>query len=95
MSQRVLKQIRQSIRAGEYDLTRHAVEEMADDNLSIYDVETAILTGKITKTELDDLRGSRYTIIGSAQNYTISVGVVGRFAKINMYLIITVYEVTD
>ncbi len=32
---------------GEYDLTRHAVDEMAEDNLGILDIENAILDGEI------------------------------------------------
>lgn len=58
---RTLEQIRNAIIYGEYDFTHHAVDEMAEDRLSILDVENAILNGEIT----------------------------------NIYLIITVYEVTE
>ena len=51
MSQRLLDRIRDTILCGEYDLTRHAVEEMAEDNLIIFDVESAILDGEIVHTE--------------------------------------------
>ena len=37
------------VRAREYVLTTHAEEEMDADGLSIFDVESAILTGVIAK----------------------------------------------
>ena len=95
MSQRLLERIRGAILNGEYDLTRHAIDEMAEDGLGIFDVESAILGGGITKTETDDPRGPRYTIIGLAEDQKTEVGVVGRFTETGIYLIITVYEVTE
>ena len=95
MSQRLLRRIRGAITSGDYDLTRHAIDEMAEDGLGIFDIERAVLDGKITKTETDDPRGSRYTIIGLAEDRKTEVGVVGRFTETGIYLIITVYEVTE
>ena len=95
MSQRLLRRIRGAIINGDYDLTRHAIDEMAEDGLGIFDVERAVLDGEITKTETDDPRGSRYTIIGLAEDRKTEVGVVGRFTETGIYLIITVYEVTE
>ena len=59
------------------------------------DVECAILDGEITKTEMDDPRGPRYTIVGLAEDGRREVGVVGRFTETGIYLIITAYEVTE
>lgn len=95
MSRRILRQIRNAIRTDNYDLTQHAIDETAEDRLSILDIEHAILTGEITKAEVDDPRGTRYTIIGLAEDRETGVGVVGRFTETNIYLIITVYEVTE
>jgi hypothetical protein len=94
VSQRLLERIQDAILRGEYDLTRHAVEEMAEDDLIIFDVESAILDGEIVHTKADDPRGSRYTVIGLAQDGETEVGVVGRFTETGTYLVITVYEVT-
>jgi hypothetical protein len=91
---RVLTRIQDVILDGEYDLTRHAVDEMAEDGLSILDIENTILSGEIVKTETDDPRGPRYTIVGVAEDRKTEVGVVGRFTETGIYLIITVYEVT-
>jgi hypothetical protein len=95
MSRRLLERIQVAILSGDYDLTRHAIDEMAEDELSIFDVERAILSGKITRTQTDDPRGPRYTIIGLAEDQKTEVGVVGRFTETGIYLIITVYEVTE
>ena len=39
--------------------------------------------------------GPRYTIIGWAEDWKVEVGVVGRFTETDIYLIVTVYEVTE
>jgi hypothetical protein len=94
VSRRILESIRGAIVEGAYDLTRHAIEEMAEDGLLLADVENAVVLGAITKTETDDPRGARYTIVGLAEDLKTEVGVVGRFTETGVYLIITVYEAT-
>jgi hypothetical protein len=79
---RILTRIQDAVIDGEYDLTRHAVDEMAEDDLGILDIENAILSGEIAKTETDDVRGPRYTIVGVAEDRKTEVGVVGRFTKL-------------
>ncbi len=71
------------------------MEEMAEDNLDIFDVEQAILNGQITRIEKDDPRGKKYVIEGTATDLQTPVGVVGRFTITGRYLIITIYEITD
>lgn len=83
------------IRLGEYDMSAHAVDEMADDDLDIIDVEGAILSGRITRVETDGPRGARYVVEGTAADGLTPVGVVGRFTRSDRYLIITVYEITS
>jgi hypothetical protein len=78
-----------------YDMTAHAVEEMAEDRLDFIDVETAILNGKLVKIERNDPRGARYTIYGVGADGVTLVGTVGRFTGTGRYLLITVYEVTE
>lgn len=95
MPQRVLDRIREAIRHETYDMTAHAVEEMAEDRLDFMDVETAILNGDLVKVERDDPRGTRYTIHGVGADDATPVGTVGRFTGTGRYLFITVYEVTE
>jgi len=85
MSRRLFERIRVAILSGDYDLTRHAIDEMAEDGLGIFDVERAILDGEITKIETHDPRGPRYTIIGFAEDQKTEVGVVGRFTETGIY----------
>jgi hypothetical protein len=73
----------------------HAVEEMAEDDLDILDVEHVILSGRIAKVEKDDLRGTKYMVKGFAVGEQTPVGVVGRFTDTGRYLIITAYKVID
>jgi len=68
VSQRLLDWIQYAILTGEYDLTRHAIDEMAEDDLDIADVEHAILAGEIARMEIEDPRGPKYTVIGLAED---------------------------
>lgn len=95
MPRRILDQIRAAIRNAEYDMTVHAVEEMAEDQLDLTEVEAAILNGRLIKAEEDDPRGTRYTVHGVGADEITPVGTVGRFTGTGRYLIITVYEVTE
>lgn len=88
-----LEQIRDCVRRRCYDMTAHAVEEMAEDLLDIIDVETAVLSGSINRIERDDVRGTRYVLTGFASDRRTPVGVVGRFAAEGRLLIITMYAV--
>jgi hypothetical protein len=74
-------------------MTVHAMEEMAEDDLDIIDVEQAVLNGQVVRREKDDPRGTKYVIEGLAADGETSVGVVGRFQGRERYLIITIYEV--
>jgi hypothetical protein len=92
---RTIERIREKIRLLEYDMTVHAMEEMAEDNLDILDIEHAILNGQIARIEKSDPRGTKYVVEGSAVDEKIPVGIVGRFTTTGRYLVITVYEVTS
>ena len=76
-------------------MSAHAMEEMAEDLLTILDVEAAVLNGQVIRVEKDDPRGPKYIVVGTSLEQQTPVGVVGRFASNGRYLIITVYEVTE
>ncbi len=95
MPKRVMERIWEKIRLGQYDMTCHAREEMVEDELNLFDIEQAILTGKLIRTEKGELRGTKYTILGKGINQQTMIGVVGRFKETGRFLIITVYEVKD
>lgn len=93
MARQVLVRIRAAIRHGTYDMTQHASEEMAEDELDIVDVETSIRHGTLVKSEKDDPRGTRYTVYGSGADHKTQVGTVGRFTETGRYLLVPVYKV--
>lgn len=94
MWRRIIDKIRNAIRTGNYDMTHHASEEMAEDKLGIFDIESAVLSGKIAKIERDDPRGVKYVIDGVGTDQSTPIGIVGRFKETGVFLIITVYKIT-
>ena len=92
MPHRLIDRIRERIRKLEYDMTVHAMEEMAEDDLDILDIEEAVLNGRVVRSNRRDHRGTIYTVEGTALDGEKLIGVVGRFSHAN-FLVITVYEI--
>jgi len=90
---RLTERIRRKILSRDYDLTIHAIEEMAEDDLDIFDIEHAVLHGEIVRKHKRDPRGIKYTIQGLSLDGEKLVGVVGRFHGTDRFLIITVYDI--
>ncbi|MGO9275332.1 MAG: DUF4258 domain-containing protein [Terriglobia bacterium] len=90
-----IERIREKIRLLQYDMSAHAMEEMAEDGLTIVDVEHAILGGHMVGVWMDDPRGTRYIVEGVAADQRTLVGVVGRLTGSGRYLIITVYRLYE
>ena len=62
---RILKRMRDLVRASEYVLTVHGADEIEADGLSVFDVEHCILTGKIVKRQRDRVTGGwKYSVKG-------------------------------
>ncbi len=89
-----IERIREKVRLRQYDMTVHAVEEMAEDGLDIVDMEHAVLAGHVVRIERDDPRGNKYVIEGMAADGVTPIGVVGRFTGGGRDLIITIYAIT-
>ncbi len=91
MFERVLKLFRERIRAGRFVVTLHAVEELEDDGISVYDVEHAILTGEITRRQKDEDTGEwKYLVSGRTLSHE-EVVVVAKLSPTDKLVIITVY----
>lgn len=92
MFEHILKRIREKIRQRQYAMTLHAEEEMNDDELTIYDVERGIITGKIMERQKDRITAEwKYRIRGE----TVDGGEVEMIAKLGptgKLVIITVYK---
>jgi hypothetical protein len=89
----ILQRIRQKVRAFDYVMTIHAEEEMEDDDLSILDVEQAILTGEIIERQHDQETGEwKYLIAGNTLTDEPLI-VVGKLSLTGNPVLITVYSV--
>jgi hypothetical protein len=56
-------------------MTIHAVEEMAEDDLDLLDIEEAILNGQVVSRHKHDPRGTKYPVEGLALDGERVVGV--------------------
>lgn len=92
MAKNVLERIKKQVLECSYDVSNHALDEAADDGFDIFDIDTALLTGKIEEKYTSDPRGTRYKIVGVAADRKRHVAVVGRFRGDMIFRIITVYE---
>lgn len=95
MSVAGLGRIRNAMAVGNYDLTVHALNELAEDDLDVGDIESATTNGSIVRVATDDPRGSRYTLAGPSSDGLTRVGVVVRFKSTGVFLIITVFAVSE
>ena len=92
MYDRVLNQLREAIRTAEYVMTVHAEEEMDDDGLTVFDVESIVLTGRIAERQ----RGRnpaewKYLVKGQTLADDDAV-VLARLSPVGLLVIITVYR---
>ena len=93
MYDRILKGMREKIRTRQYVMTLHAEEEMDDDNLSIFDVERGILTGKIIERQKDRITAEWKYLIKGETVAGDPVVVVAKLSITGKLVIITVYLV--
>ena len=92
MFDRILNQMRNRIRTRQYIMTMHAEEEMDDDDLTILDVESVVLTGAIIERQKDATTGEwKYVVRGKTLSGQ-SASVVGRLGPTGKLIFITVYR---
>lgn len=83
--------IRSKLRNQEYEFAvPHFFEEMANDDLQLVDIESAILNGRIRKRFSRDPRGTRYEILGPSTDGR-QVAVICRIKETGRLLLITTY----
>ena len=63
MFARILKRVRYLVRIGQYVMTNHADEEADADDFSVFDVESAILTGMIVERQKEGETGAQIVYI--------------------------------
>jgi hypothetical protein len=85
--------LRRLIRTLSYVVSTHAADELEDDNLSILDLESVILTGEILERQRDRVtRETKYVIQGSTLDGT-AAEVVAKVGHTGRLFIITIYVV--
>jgi len=84
--------MREKVRNRQYVMTIHAEEEMDDDELSVFDVESGILTGNIRERQKDQDTGEwKYVIEGQSLSGD-SIALVGKISPTEKMVIITVWR---
>lgn len=84
--------MRDKIRAGDYVMTLHGDEELDADDLSVFDVERCVLTGKIIERQKDRQTGEiKYRILGSMVSGNL-MEVVAKLGPTGRLFIITAYS---
>ena len=91
MFEHILNVMREQVRTYHYVMTLHAEEEMNDDKLTIYDVESAILTGQIVERQKDQVTGEwKYRIQGNAVDGG-EIELVAKLSPTGVLVLVTVY----
>jgi len=91
MFSKILKRMWDMIHGNEYVMTPHARKEMNDDELSIYDIESVILTGEIVERQKDrETTEWKYRVVGEAID-GVKVETVIKISPTDKLVIITVY----
>ncbi len=92
MFDRILKRMRELVRTRQYVMTLHAEDEMDTDGLTIYDVESVILTGQITERQKDRASAEwKYIVSGQALSED-AVTVVAKFGPTAKLVFITIFR---
>jgi hypothetical protein len=93
MFDRVLNRMRELVRARQYVMTIHAEDEMDVDGLTIYDVESAVLAGRIIERQRDRTSAEwKYVVSGQSLGGD-SVTVVAKVGPADKLVFITVFRV--
>lgn len=92
MFERILERMHEKVRSLQYVMTLHAEEEMVDDDLRIFDVENAILTGKIIEHQKDRVTAERKYLVRGQTISGEQLVVVTKLSPTGKLVIITVYR---
>ena len=84
-----IREIQERVKKGEYEISFHAEKERYAEDITIPDLETAILNGEILEDYPDDLRGPSCLVLGYSQNSPIHI--VCGYTPIKWIRMVTVY----
>lgn len=84
-----IREIQEMVKRGEYEISFHAEKERYAEDITISDLETAILNGEILEDYSDDPRGPSCLVLGYSQNMAIHI--VCGYTPIKWIRMVTVY----
>ncbi len=91
MLTKILMRLRHLILHSQYIVTVHAYDEMAADDLTVWDVESVFLTGEVVERQKDAKTSeSKYRVRGKSLD-NINVEVIAKISVTGKVVIITVY----
>lgn len=91
MFHRILIRMRELIRKNQYVMTFHADVEMEADELSIFDIERCILTGRIVERQKDQDTGEWKYVIHGDTTEDVAAAVVAKLGPTDKVVILTVF----
>ena len=91
MFERILKRMRERVRARQYVMTLHAEEEMNEDALTIFDVERGIMTGRIVERQKDRETGEWKYLVEGRSVAGADMAIAAKLSLTGKLVIITVY----
>jgi hypothetical protein len=92
MYNRILHKMREKVRLRQYIMTLHAEGEMEDDGLSIFDVESCILTGEVIERQKEIKTGEWKYVIKGRTLLGDSIMTVSKIGATDKLVFITVYR---
>lgn len=92
MFERILKQFREKVRTRQYVMTLHASEEMDEDDLSIFDIESVVLSGNIIERQRDSASSEwKYLIKGETLTGSFAITVT-KISHTGKLIFLTVFR---
>jgi hypothetical protein len=83
--------MREKIRLRQYVMTIHAEEEMDEDGMRIFDVESIVLSGSIVERQKDSFTGKwKYIVKGDTLSESSAI-VVAKLSPTGKLVIVTVF----
>ena len=93
MSTTTITHLRDLVRVKNYVVSHHAADELEDDNLTILDLESIVLTGEIVERQHDQQTDETKHLIngGTLEGYeaetVVKIGFTGTLIFITVYVV--------
>jgi hypothetical protein len=92
MFDRILQRMRDKVRSSQYVMTLHAEEEMEEDDLSIFDIESCVLVGEIIERQKDVDSGEWKYVINGKTLAGDTICVISKLGITGILVFITVFR---